>query len=89
MEAETIIRKRNKQEIDIQDLNLIDPNMNDFRAYRNNNSTSFALDRVILLAQKDSPPFPGFRSGNYVLMLGYPDKDDRFVAAYIATILVR
>lgn len=89
VEAEMIIRKLNKQGIDIQALNLIDPDMNDYRAYRNNNSTSFALDWVTLLPHKDSPPFPGFRSGNYVLMLGYSDKDDRFIAAYIATIRLR
>jgi hypothetical protein len=78
-----------EDQIDIQALNLIDPDMNDYRAYRNNNSTSFALDWVTLLPHKDSPPFPGFRSGNYVLMLGYSDNDDRFIAAYIATVHVR
>lgn len=89
VEAEMIIRNLDKQGIDIQALNLIDPDMNDYRAYRNNNSTSFALDWVTLLPHKDSPPFPGFRSGNYVLMLGYSDNDDRFIAAYIATVHVR
>jgi hypothetical protein len=43
VEAEMIIRKLNKQGIDIQALNLIDPDMNDYRAYRNRSHLKYKL----------------------------------------------